>query len=521
MNQFSRSIAIWLLSVCLADQWAWAQIKITGPGFTADPNGFRSDDPEPTPQRFAAGSTVKDCAECPELVVIPGGSFEMGSSESSSEQPIHRVNISSFLMGKTEITQRQWTWVMDSNPSSFSRCGENCPVESVSWKEAQEFARRLSKKTGIEYRLPTEAEWEYAARAGTNTKWSFGDDQRDLIEYAWTQSNSGLTTHPVAKKKANAFGLYDMYGNVWEWTQDCWNADYYGAPKDGGAWESGECSRRVLRGDSWGYLPSNRPGSVQRFESRTMYGQDHSSNIYGLRIARTLTQTPSVVLKAKPENAEKAGYYTVRPGDTMARIGQKTGQNYHDIARWSGLENPNKFEVGQVLRILPLETNDTSPPLDVPAEFMAPKGVATLQAGRAKELAPNGAEETPGFVWPASGQIISRFDESKNQKGIDIGGVLGAPIIAAAYGKVVYAGAGLRGYGNLIIIKHSSTFLTAYAHNQAILVKLEETVNTGQQIATMGNSDADGVKLHFEIRRMGKVIDPMELLPNLASPTKK
>jgi lipoprotein NlpD len=134
---------------------------------------------------------------------------------------------------------------------------------------------------------------------------------------------------------------------------------------------------------------------------------------------------------------------------------------------------------------------------------------------------PNANEEIPNFVWPASGRILAIFDESKNRKGIDIGGDLGAPIVAAAYGKVVYAGAGLRGYGNLIIIKHSSTFLTAYAHNQAILVKLEETVNTGQQIATMGNSDADGVKLHFEIRRMGKVIDPMELLPNLASPTKK
>jgi lipoprotein NlpD len=122
-------------------------------------------------------------------------------------------------------------------------------------------------------------------------------------------------------------------------------------------------------------------------------------------------------------------------------------------------------------------------------------------------------EDDVSFIWPVRGDIVANFDEAKNRKGLDIGGVAGTPILAAADGKVVYAGSGLRGYGNLIIVKHSATYLTAYAHNQTLLVKEEQSIKQGQKIAEMGNSDADQVKLHFEVRKMGKPVDPAKYLP--------
>ena len=271
-----------LLSALLA-QGAWAQIKIIGPGFTADPNGYRSDDPEPAPQRFAAGSTIKDCADCPEMVVIPAGSFEMGSNETSGEQPVHRVNLPGFLLGKTEVTQGQWRAVMGSNPSRFSQCGDDCPVESVSWNEAQEFAQRLSQKTGKQYRLPSEVEWEYAARAGSNAKWSFGDSEYQLGDYAWFSARSQGNTQRVAQKRPNAFGLFDMHGNVWEWVHDCWHDNYSGAPTDGSAWTTA-CSAnfRVLRGGAWGDDPA-----FLRSANRSRITPDIRYFNLGLRLART------------------------------------------------------------------------------------------------------------------------------------------------------------------------------------------------------------------------------------------
>jgi lipoprotein NlpD len=122
-------------------------------------------------------------------------------------------------------------------------------------------------------------------------------------------------------------------------------------------------------------------------------------------------------------------------------------------------------------------------------------------------------EEEIVFVWPSKGEVLATFDEAKNRKGLDIAGVAGEPVLAAADGKVVYAGSGLRGYGNLVILKHNGTYLTAYAHNQALLVKEEQSVKQGQNIAEMGNSDADRVKLHFEVRKMGKPVDPAKFLP--------
>jgi len=244
-------------------------------------------------------------------------------------------------------------------------------------------------------------------------------------------------------------------------------------------------------------------------------------------------QGPAVAPGA--ENAGKPGYYTVKQGDTLARIGLEAGQPYRDIARWNNLENPNRIETGQVLRIIPPGAPEDGavsrpvaaskasatplPPAGKPAQAAsAPAAAATSPAAPASAPAvvatpATVVEDDISFIWPVRGDIVATFDESKNRKGLDIGGVAGTSILAAAEGKVVYAGSGLRGYGNLIIIKHSATYLTAYAHNQALLVKEEQTVRQGQKIAEMGNSDADQVKLHFEVRKLGKPVDPAKYLP--------
>ena len=230
------------------------------------------------------------------------------------------------------------------------------------------------------------------------------------------------------------------------------------------------------------------------------------------------------------DNAGKPGYYTVKQGDTLARIGLESGQNYRDIARWNNLENPNRIDTGQILRVIPpgsLEDGSVSravapskiavTPIGAAAEKPAPPASAVQATTPAPLSAPaataNVVEDAVGFVWPARGSIVAGFDESKNRKGLDIGGTAGDAVLAAAEGKVVYAGAGLRGYGNLIILKHSSTYLTAYAHNQTLLVKEEQTVKQGQRIAEMGSSDTDQVKLHFEVRKLGKPVDPLKYLP--------
>lgn len=259
------------------------------------------------------------------------------------------------------------------------------------------------------------------------------------------------------------------------------------------------------------------------------------------------------------ENAGKAGYYTVKPGDTLIRIGLDNGQSYKDISRWNTLENPNKIEVGQVLRVAPPvaaamskpvataavtstalpPTASSAPPSNSgsgsanaastakpaaatkpqpatpPAPVSAPASAAVATAPppeSAAGSAPASNEDDLGWIWPTKGPVLTHFEEPKN-KGLDIGGSAGDPVVAAADGKVVYAGAGLRGYGNLVILKHNATYLSAYAHNQSLAVKEDQTVKQGQKIAEMGNSDADRVKLHFEVRRQGKPVDPAKYLP--------
>jgi lipoprotein NlpD len=228
------------------------------------------------------------------------------------------------------------------------------------------------------------------------------------------------------------------------------------------------------------------------------------------------------------ENAGKPGYYSVKPGDTMIRIGLENGQNWRDIVRWNNLENPNLIEVGQVLRVVPpasenslAVTRPVSPGAATAAASAAlgPARPAPAIAGAAPALIPaqvpvpaSNGDEDVAWIWPVHGALIAGFDEAKN-KGLDIAGKAGDAVMASADGRVVYAGAGLRGYGNLIILKHNNTFLTAYAHNQKLFVKEDQTVRRGQKIAEMGSSDADRVKLHFEIRRQGKPVDPAKYLP--------
>ena len=185
------------------------------------------------------------------FTLIPAGEFFMGSEEDDDEKPVHKVKISSpFYLGIYPVTQREWKAVMGDNPSGFK--SDDLPVERVSWDDVLEFIRKLNKKEGKDkYRLPSEAEWEYACRAGTTTRYSFGDDESKLSDYAWYGDNSGSDTHPVGQKKPNPYGLYDMHGNVWEWVQDTWHESYDGAPADGSAWESGVGALRVIRGGSW------------------------------------------------------------------------------------------------------------------------------------------------------------------------------------------------------------------------------------------------------------------------------
>jgi len=227
------------------------------------------------------------------------------------------------------------------------------------------------------------------------------------------------------------------------------------------------------------------------------------------------------------ENAGKPGYYSVRSGDTLTKIALDHGQAWRDIAKWNGLDNPNVIEVDQVLRVVPPASDaaanrpmaSAKPSAAAPqaANSAAAPGPTTVASPSPASSAANtvnaaNSDDNLVFAWPHPGQVLTGFDEVKN-KGLDFAGKAGDPVLAAADGKVVYAGSGLRGYGNLVILKHNNTYLTAYAHNQSLLVKEDQSVQKGQRIAEMGNSDADRVKLHFEIRKQGKPVDPAKLLP--------
>jgi lipoprotein NlpD len=230
------------------------------------------------------------------------------------------------------------------------------------------------------------------------------------------------------------------------------------------------------------------------------------------------------------ENAGKPGFYSVRPGDTLTKIALDHGQAWRDIAKWNGLDNPNVIEVDQVLRVAPplmeAAANRQTKPVMAQNQTLANSSISNTSNPTASSAStsntPNAApsasppvnvsDDGMAFAWPHPGPVLAGFDEAKN-KGLDFAGKAGDPVLAAGDGKVVYAGSGLRGYGNLVILKHNNTYLTAYAHNQTLLVKEDQSVTKGQRIADMGSSDSDRVKLHFEIRKQGKPVDPAKLLP--------
>ncbi|MFM0312858.1 peptidoglycan DD-metalloendopeptidase family protein [Paraburkholderia sp. RL17-383-BIF-A] len=249
---------------------------------------------------------------------------------------------------------------------------------------------------------------------------------------------------------------------------------------------------------------------------------------------------------AVPLGPPPPGYYRVKPGDTLYRIALENGQNYRDISAWNNLTNPNQIEVDQLLRVVPPGANtaaltpgvstapiggsasvqsaplgSTAPATGATAGVAAPPlyGSAANNASSAPPANPGAASDSNAgasgnvvFAWPVRGPLLGTFNDSTN-KGVNIGGAAGDPVKASADGRVVYAGNGLRGYGNLIIIKHDATYLTAYAHNRSLMVKEGDAVTKGQKIAEMGNSDSDRVMLHFEVRRQGKPVDPLKYLP--------
>ncbi len=281
--------------------------------------------------------------------------------------------------------------------------------------------------------------------------------------------------------------------------------------------------------------------------------------------------TPSAAAVKPPpvtgtDAASRLGFYTVKPGDTLIRIGLDAGYSWREIARWNGLDNPNVIEVGQVLRVVPPPSETgvasvrpvappgrvDSRPLDgsVPmagTPAAAPGTVtssapgvsgtgasapAAATASSAVPAAPAASAAAPGAVpaaapprepdedlvwaWPSGGNVVAGFGAARSNgltNGLTITGKAGDPVLAAADGRVIYAGSGLRGYGNLVIVQHNGTYITAYAHNQRVLVKDDDAVRRGQRIAEMGNSDAEQVQLHFELRRRGRPVDPSKLLP--------
>jgi formylglycine-generating enzyme required for sulfatase activity len=260
------------------------------------------------------GTVFRDCDDCPEMVVIPPGTFRMGDLQGGGvddEKPVHDVQIDySFAVGKYEVTWAEWEACVRGGGCDASgpekRGGDEGwgrgrrPVINVSWDDAKAYVAWLSRTTGKGYRLLSEAEWEYVARAGSSSKYSFGSDESQLCahgngadkstDYDWRNESCndgyGKQTAPVGRFRANPFGLHDVHGNVWEWVEDCWHESYEDAPTDGSAWDTGgDCSRRVLRGGAWVNLPRYLRAALRY---RSGAGGRHYS--YGFRLARTLSR---------------------------------------------------------------------------------------------------------------------------------------------------------------------------------------------------------------------------------------
>ncbi|EKS72983.1 MULTISPECIES: peptidoglycan DD-metalloendopeptidase family protein [Caballeronia] len=224
-------------------------------------------------------------------------------------------------------------------------------------------------------------------------------------------------------------------------------------------------------------------------------------------IRRLVCASLIAVLAACGTGPVAPGFYRVERGDTVSKIARENRTTIANIKRWNGLANPDAIEVGQVLRIAPPAGSASTADSSGAAATGSAKSEAGAQASPQSKAGPGVT-----LVWPAQGSVVRSFD-GKNSKGIDIANVAGTPVVAAASGNVVYAGNGLRGYGNMLIVKHDDDYLTAYAHNRVLLVKEGQTVQQGQQIAEMGDTDSNRTMLHFEVRYMGRSTDPARYLP--------
>ena len=280
-------LLVWVRRQVMADtgerQVPWEASSLTGTfAFAAQPS-------EDCWANETPGAACAEPTTGMEFVYVPGGCFQMGSNDYDSEKPVHKVCLKGFWMGKYEVTQAQWETIMGKNPSYFK--GADRPVETVSWNDCQAFVKQLNAhqvdatlQVAYTFRLPSEAEWEYAARAGTQTAYSFGDDPNQLGEYVWFGDNSN-ETHPVGQKQPNGFGLYDMHGNVWEWVADTWHDNYDGAPTDGSVRGSLDDEKaKLLRGGSW----FNGPRSVR---SAYRYWFDPADQYYYIGIRLVFSRT--------------------------------------------------------------------------------------------------------------------------------------------------------------------------------------------------------------------------------------
>jgi formylglycine-generating enzyme required for sulfatase activity len=227
------------------------------------------------------GDVFTDSATGMQMVFVKGGCYQMGDTFGdgyANEKPVHEVCVNDFYIGKYEVTQGQWQRIMGNNPSYYKNCGDNCPVEQVSWNDIQQFIQRLNNQSGKQYRLPTEAEWEYAARSGGKSEKYAGGNDVDAV--AWYDGNSGRETHPVGQKQPNGLGLYDMSGNVWEWCSDWYGEKYYGQSFRDNPDGPSSGSYRVLRGGSWNGEP--RGGRVAY---RVRYNPGGRYGSHGFRLA--------------------------------------------------------------------------------------------------------------------------------------------------------------------------------------------------------------------------------------------
>lgn len=242
-----------------------------------------------------------------------------------------------------------------------------------------------------------------------------------------------------------------------------------------------------------------------------MQGLSYRGRVLGLTVAMVVSACTAIppqgaeppVLQSAQSPADitpQPDTYTVQPGDTLIRIGLDSGQSPRDIARWNGLSDPGKIVAGQVLRMVPPAPGDT-PALVKPTIPTTPTPPSPIVK-----------DDDLTWTWPAEGRMLASFNQLKT-KGLEIGGAAGDAVLAAADGKVIYAGADLRGYGNSIIVKHNATYVSLYAHNRTLLVKEDDVIKRGQKIAEMGSSEADRVKLHFEVRKLGTSVDPAAYLP--------